>query len=181
MVAITKVLWLALTATVTTATPIVRRDVVTVQNDITQKLGPGWFTLNQDLNGFPSSGFAGAITIRDDIANLVTILENTASDVKSTGSFGTVAGTTILADIQLQVPTMLASLATVGAQERDWEAMQGASWILTQLESMNIATSNFMDAVIAAEPLILKPGGLTLKAGMTGAFDTAIASYAVSQ
>ncbi|KAM6487514.1 hypothetical protein HDV62DRAFT_350058 [Trichoderma sp. SZMC 28011] len=181
MVAIARVLWLALTATVTTATPIVRRDVITVQNDITQKLGPSWFTLNQDLNGFPSSGFAGAITIRDDIANLVSILETTVSDIKSTGSFSTVAGTTILADIQLQVPTMLASLATVGAQEHDWEVMQGASWILTQLESMNIATSNFIDAVIAAEPLLLKPGGLALKAQISGAFTTAITYYGASQ
>ncbi|KAJ4855907.1 hydrophobic surface binding protein A domain-containing protein [Trichoderma breve] len=181
MVVIAKVLWLALTATVTTATPILRRDVITVQNDITQKMGPGWFTLNQDLNNFPSSGFAGAITIRDDIADLVTILEDTLSDIKTTGSFGTVAGTTILADIQEQVPTMLASLVTIGAQESDWQAMQGASWILTQLESMNIATSNFMDAVIAAEPLFLKPGALALKAQMSGAFTTAINYYGASQ
>ncbi|KAF3070165.1 hypothetical protein CFAM422_006981 [Trichoderma lentiforme] len=181
MVAIVKAPWLALTATVTTATSIVQRDVITAQNDITQKMGPGWFTLNQDLNSFPSSGFAGAITIRDDIANLVSVLETTVSDIKSTGSFSTVAGTSILADIQLQVPTMLASLVTVGAQKRDWEAMQGASWILTQLESMNIATSNFMDAVITAEPPLLKPGGMALKAGTSDAFTTAINYYGASQ
>ncbi|KAK4078161.1 uncharacterized protein Triagg1_3177 [Trichoderma aggressivum f. europaeum] len=181
MVVITKLLYLALTATVTTATAIIRRDVIAVQNDITQKMGPSWNTLNNDLNGFPNSGFVGAITIRDDIANIVSILESTLSDIKSTGAFGTVSGTTILADIQLQVPTMLASLVTIGAQQSAWEAMQGGSWVLTQLESMRIATSNFMDAVIAAEPLVLKPGALALKTGMTGAFNTAIAAYAVSE
>ncbi|KAL7954760.1 hypothetical protein V8C34DRAFT_293379 [Trichoderma compactum] len=181
MVAITKLLCIALTATFTTASAIIRRDVIIVQNDITQKMGPCWDTLNNDLNGFPSSGFAGAITIRDDIANLVTILESTVSDIKSTGSFSIVAGTNILAEIQLQVPTMLASLVIIGAQESAWEAMQGGSWVLSQLESMNIAASNFVDAVIAAEPLLLKAGALALKAEMSGAFTTAIAAYAVSQ
>ncbi|KAL6699675.1 hypothetical protein J3F84DRAFT_345007 [Trichoderma pleuroticola] len=181
MVAITTLLCLVLTATVTAATAIVQRDALTVQNDITQEMGPGWNTLNQDLNGFPSSGFAGAITIRDDIANIVTILERTVSDIKSTGSFSTVSGTTILADIQLLMPTMLASLVTIGAQEPDWEAMHGGSWVLSQVESMDIATSNFMDAIIAAEPLLMKPGCLALKAGMSGAFTTAVAAYAVSQ
>ncbi|KAL6803170.1 hypothetical protein GGI42DRAFT_323945 [Trichoderma sp. SZMC 28013] len=181
MVAITKLLCLALTATFTTASAIIRRDVITVQNDITQKMGPAWNTLNNDLNGFPSSGFAGAITIRDDISNLVTILESTVSDIKSTGSFSMVAGTIILSEIQLQMPTMLASLVTIGAQEPAWEAMQGGPWVLSQLESMYIATSNFVDAVIAAEPLVLKPGALALKVGISGAFTTVIAAYAVSQ
>ncbi|KAL7914061.1 hypothetical protein GGI35DRAFT_439307 [Trichoderma velutinum] len=180
MVAITKLFCLALTATVTAATPIVRRDVITVENDITQKIGPVWNTLNNDLNGFPNSGFAGAITIRDDIASLVSILESTVSDIKSTGSFDTVSGTTIFAQIQALVPTMLASLVTIGLQEPAWEAMQGGSWVLSQLESWNIATSNFIDAVIIAEPLLLKASGLTIRAEISGAFTTAIAAYSVS-
>jgi hypothetical protein len=60
MVFIAKLLALALTAT---ATPILRRDAVTVENDITQKIGPQTTTLTNDVNGFPASGLSGAVAI----------------------------------------------------------------------------------------------------------------------
>ncbi|EHK19261.1 uncharacterized protein TRIVIDRAFT_216595 [Trichoderma virens Gv29-8] len=180
MVAITKILWLALTATAATATAIVRRDVITVQNDITQKIGPSWTTLNQDIAAFPESGSAGATTIQKDFTNAIAALDTTTSDIQSTGSFGIVSGTTILADIQQLVPTFLAVLVTLGAQESSWSSIEGGkSLILSQLQSSSAATSKFLDAVITAEPLLLKPGALAIKAQLTGAFTTAIAVYSV--
>ncbi|KAH0524948.1 hypothetical protein TsFJ059_007386 [Trichoderma semiorbis] len=178
MVAITKFLWLALTATAATAAAIVQRDVITVQNDITQKIGPAWTTLNNDINGFPSSGSKGAAAIQSDFTNAIAALDKTTADIKSTGSFGVVSSTTILADIQQLVPTFLSSVATLGAQKASWGNIpDGKASILIQLRSVEASMSKFLDAVFAAEPILLKPSGLAIKAQLTGAFNTAIAIY----
>lgn len=87
---------MALTAA---ATPILRRDAVTVQNDITQKIGPQYTTLYNDINGFPASGETGAETIHSDFQRLVATVDSAIGDIQSTGSFSLTGGTTILADI----------------------------------------------------------------------------------
>ncbi|KAL6827284.1 hypothetical protein J3E69DRAFT_262410 [Trichoderma sp. SZMC 28015] len=180
MVAITKFFWLALTATTATAAAIVQRDVITVQNDITQKIGPAWTTLNNDINAFPNSGSKGAAAIQSDFTNAIAALDTTTSDIKSTSSFGLVSGTTILANIQQLVPTFLTGLVTLGAQKASWNNIpNGKASILIQLRSADASMSKFLDAVIAAQPLLQKPGGLAIKAQMTGAFATAIAIYSV--
>ncbi|KAL7931203.1 hypothetical protein V8C35DRAFT_310668 [Trichoderma chlorosporum] len=180
MVAITKMLWLALTATAATATAIVRRDVITVENDITQKIGPSWNTLNNDVNGFPNSGLPGIIQIRDDFTVLVSDLQTAISHIKTTGSFGTVAGTTILANIQALIPTFLATLVNIGLQEPSWADIEGGTALmLSWLQSLNTAMLNYQDAITGAEPFLLKAGALAIKAQVTGAFTTAIAAYSV--
>ncbi|OPB42081.1 hypothetical protein A0O28_0031980 [Trichoderma guizhouense] len=180
MVAITKFLWLALTATAATAAAIVQRDVITVQNDITQKIGPSWTTLKNDINAFPNSGSKGAATIQQDFTKVITALDDTTSHIKSTGSFGVVSGTTILADVQQLVPTFLTGLVTLGAQKASWSNISdGKASILIQLRSTEASMSKFLDAVIAAQPILLKPGGFAIKAQLTGAFATAIAVYSV--
>lgn len=177
MVAIIKLLVLALT---TSATPLVYRDVVTVQNDITQKIGPQFNTLNNDINGFPASGLAGAFAIHGDVQVLVTTLNTAISNIKSTGSFGTVSGTTILADIQLLVPTILATLVNLGLQAPSWAAIPGGTaFVLSDLQSLNTAFSNYEDAIIGGVPFLLKAGGTAIKVQITGAFDTAIAAYSL--
>lgn len=178
MVAITKFLWLALTATTATAAAIVQRDVITVQNDITQKIGPAWTTLNNDINAFPNSGSKGAAAIQSDFTKVIAELDDTTADIQSTGSFGVVSGATILADVQQLVPTFLTGLVRLGAQGPSWGAIKdGKASILIQLQSTEASMSKFLDAVFAAEPLLLRPGGLAIKAQLTGVFKTAIAIY----
>ncbi|KAL7931196.1 hypothetical protein V8C35DRAFT_119402 [Trichoderma chlorosporum] len=178
MVAITKFLWLALTATAATAAAIVQRDVITVQNDITQKIGPSLTTLNNDVAGFPASGLAGAIKIQEDFTALIAAVDGTISDIRSTGSFGVVSGTTILAQIQILVPAFLGTLVNLGLQESSWSAIpDGRALILNQLQKANTVMSNFADAIIAAEPFLQKAGGIAIKVQITGAFTTAIAYY----
>jgi hypothetical protein len=63
MVAIAKVLFLAVTATAS----MLRRDVVTVEVDITQKIGPQTATLKNDVNSYPVSGLSRALAIHSDI------------------------------------------------------------------------------------------------------------------
>ncbi|KAM6481011.1 hypothetical protein HDV62DRAFT_364646 [Trichoderma sp. SZMC 28011] len=180
MVAITKFLWLALTATTATAAAIVQRDVITVQNDITQQIGPTWTTLNNDINAFPNSGSKGASAIQLDFTNAIAALDTTTSDIKSTISFGVVSGTTILANIQQLVPTLLSSIITLGAQKASWSNIpDGKASILIQLRSTEASISKFLDAVITAEPIVLKAGGLAIKAQLKGTFATAIAIYSV--
>ncbi|OBT93936.1 hypothetical protein VE01_08249 [Pseudogymnoascus verrucosus] len=175
MVAIIKLLVLALTAS---ATPLVYRDVITVQNDITQKIGPQINTLNKDVSGFPASGLTGALAIHGDVQTLVSTVNTAITNIKSTGSFGTVSGTTILANIQAIVPDLLATLENIGLQEPSWAQIAGGqALMLSDLHSLNTAFSNYMDAIIGAEPLLLKSGGVAIKAQITGAFTTAIAAY----
>ncbi|KKP00727.1 hypothetical protein THAR02_07153 [Trichoderma harzianum] len=137
MVAITKFLWLALAATAATAVAIVQRDVITVQNDIKQKIGPIWTTLKNDIDAFPNSG-------------------------------------------SLLVPTFLSALVTLVTQKPTWDNVPDRTpSILWRLQIAEIAMSKFLDAVVASEPTLLKPGGYALKAQLTGAFATAIAVYSV--
>lgn len=178
MVAITKFLWLALAATTATAAAIVQRDVITVQNDIRQEIGPTWTTLNNDINVFPNSGSEGEAAIQSGFGDAILALEETTADIKSTGSFGLVSGTTIFADIQLLVPTFLSAIVTLVAQKPIWDNIpDGTPSILSRLQIAEIVMSEFLDAVVASEPILLKPSGYALKAQLTGAFATAIAVY----
>jgi hypothetical protein len=175
MVAVIRLLFLALTAT---AASIIPRDAITVQNDITQKIGPQLTTLNTNINAYPSSGEDGAKAIHENFATLVTTLNNTVKDIKDTGSFGTVAGTTIIAEIQLQVPTWLATLAAAGAQAPVWEVVKGGkARMLGNLRSLQTAYLGFIDAVTAAEPLLLKAAAIAIKTQLSGAFTTAVEAY----
>ncbi|KAF3386694.1 hypothetical protein F1880_001297 [Penicillium rolfsii] len=175
MVLIAKLLVLALTAA---ATPILRRDATTVENDINQKIGPQVTTLNNDLRGFPDNGSPGAVTISNDFENLVTIVKSSTSDVQNAGSFSTLSGSTILSDLELLVPQFFDSLVTIEAQALSWFALQGGQQlILANLEKLNTAMNDFMNALTAAEPLTLKPGSLAIKAQLDSGFTTAIAAY----
>jgi hypothetical protein len=177
MVLIAKFLVLALTAA---ATPILRRDATTVQNDITQKIGPQITTLNNDVSGFPASGLTGALAIHSDVQELVSTVKGTISDIQNTGSFGTVSGTTILANIQELVPTLLSTVVSIGLQYEAWAAIEGGTaLILSDLQNLNTVFTDFSNAVNAAEPLLLKAGGIAIQVQIRGAFDTAIAAYSV--
>jgi hypothetical protein len=70
MVALTKLLWLAFTATTATASVIGRHDAITVQNDIAQEIGPSWATLNNDVNGFPAPPAYQAQQVSNKILSL---------------------------------------------------------------------------------------------------------------
>ncbi|KFX98533.1 hypothetical protein O988_04294 [Pseudogymnoascus sp. VKM F-3808] len=177
MVAIIKLLALALTAS---ATPLVHRDVITVENDITQKIGPQINQLNKDVNGFPNSGLTGALAIHGDVQTLASTVNTAISNIRSTGSFGTMSGTTILANIQAVLPTFLATLVDIGLQEPSWADIQGGTaLVLSDLQSLNTAFSNYADAIVGGEPFLLKAGGLAIKTQITGGFSTAIAAYSV--
>jgi hypothetical protein len=177
MVLFARLLILALTAA---ATPILGRDASTVENDITQKIGPQITKLNNDVSGFPASGSTGAQTIHNDFQTLGTILVATTDDIESTGSFDLIAGTTILADVQLLIPTLLATLADIGSQEPSWAAIPGGKdLVFSDLQSLKAAFKNFSNALTAASPLLLKAGSIAIQTQMLGAFDTAIASYSV--
>lgn len=177
MVLIAKLLVLALTAA---ATPILRRDPATVDNDITQKISPQITQLNNDISGFPASGVNGALTINADVKTLVSIVEGTISDIKETGFFGAAPGLTILNDIQSLVPTLEAALTQIESQYEAWAGIPGGtSLILSDLQSLNTVFTYFLNAVNAAEPLLLKAGGLAIQTQLAGAFDSAIAVYSV--
>jgi hypothetical protein len=175
MVAIIKLLVFALTAS---ATPLVPRDAVTVENDITQKIGPQFKTLDTDLNGFPASGLEGALDIAKDLQIVISTMNQATRNIQSTGSFGEADGTTILANLQAHVPLFLATLGKIGSQEPAWATIPGGQdVVLRRLKSLNTAFSDYTNAIIRSEPLLLEAAALAIKAEITLAFKTAIDAY----
>ncbi|OOQ81863.1 hypothetical protein PEBR_41311 [Penicillium brasilianum] len=175
MVFIAKLLVLALTAS---ATPILRRDAVTVENDITQKIGPQTKILDNDVNGFPASGLAGALAIDSDAKTLVTIVNSATSDVYSAGSFSEADGITILADVQELTSSFSGTLATLGDQAAAWADIPGGqALVLNDLQSLNTTFVEFANALIAAVPADLVPSAESIKTQITDAFSSEIAAY----
>jgi hypothetical protein len=175
MVGIIKVLLLALTVS---AASIYRRDAVTVQDDINQKIAPQIATLQNDVNGYPASGLSGALAIHTDIQNLGTIVNGATVDVKSTGAFSEADGTSILAAVQALVPTLLNTLSTLVAQKQAWADIPGGqALLLSDLQSLNTTFTGFLNAVIAASPADLVPSATSVKTQVDGGFSQAIAAY----
>lgn len=176
MVAITRLIFLASTVAAATI-QLSPRDVITVENDITQKIGPQLNTLSNGLNGFPASGAVGAEKINQDAKTLIQTINTATGNVKATGSFGVVSGTTILAQIQHQVPQLLSSLIAISTQAEAWDAIKGPKLALDDLKAGKAAYSNYLDAIIASEPFLTKPGGIAIKTQILGAFDEAIKHF----
>ncbi|KAJ3497086.1 hypothetical protein NLG97_g2168 [Lecanicillium saksenae] len=100
------------------------------------------------------------------------------SNIKSTGSFGVVPGTTILAQLQLLVPTFLATLSSITVQEPDWAAINGGNAVvLNWLESLKTAYNSYFDVLVAAEPLLQKASAVAIKTQLMGVLTSAIAAY----
>ncbi|GLI74858.1 hypothetical protein PoHVEF18_003106 [Penicillium ochrochloron] len=175
MVFIAKLLALALIAT---ATPILRRDAITVENDVTQKIGPQTTTLNNDVNGFPASGLTGGLAIHTDIEVLSATVNDATNDIKSSGSFSEADGTSILAEVQNLVPTLSGTLAAIGSQAPDWTDIPGGqALVLSDLKGLNTTFIGFTNALIAASPADLVPAAVSVRTQIMGDFNSAIAAY----
>ncbi|OAA75407.1 Cell wall galactomannoprotein [Akanthomyces lecanii RCEF 1005] len=174
MVAFAKFLWLAFTVTATT----IRRDADTVQKDITQSIGPQVYDLKAEIDAFPGTGLTGALTIHNNFNVLIATFNTATSNVKSAGSFSNVAGTTILTSLQALVPIGISTLLTIELQVSSWASIpDGKALILTDLQELGNAASNYLDAIISTEPIPLKAAGLSIKTEIKAAFSKAIAAY----
>ncbi|KAJ2970931.1 hypothetical protein NQ176_g7947 [Zarea fungicola] len=175
MVSILRVLFLAMAVT---ASPLVERDVATVKNDITQKIGPQLRKLNNDVNGFPESGLVGALAIHSDSVTLVQTLNAATANVKSTGSFDVVAGSTVLTLIQALFPELHATLVSISGKVEYFEAVQGGkNLVFADLKAQNATFSNYLDAIAAAEPDLLKSGATGIKTLINATYATIISYY----
>ena len=174
MVDITKLLFLALTATAT----MLRRDAAAVEVDINQKIGPQTTTLTSDVDGFPASGVSGVVAIHADMQALTSTVRDATNDVKSSGSFSEADGTTILADVQAYVSTFLGTLSAIGAQAPAWSALPGGeALVLSDLQSLNASFIDFTNALIEASPTDLVPSATSDQIKLVGGFNSAIAEY----
>jgi hypothetical protein len=104
MILIGKLLVLALTAA---ASPILRRDAVTLQNDITQRIVPQYTSLKNDSRAFPASGLPGASAIRSDFQDLTATVNSAISEIQNTAPFCALSGFAILADVRQFMPASL--------------------------------------------------------------------------
>lgn len=74
----------------------------------------------------------------------------------------------------------MGTLTAIGAQEPAWADLPGGiALVLSDLQSLSTAMNDFMNAVSAAEPFLLKAGCVAIQVQITGAFTTAIAAYSV--
>ncbi|GLA37771.1 hypothetical protein AnigIFM63309_004744 [Aspergillus niger] len=175
MVLIAKLLTLALTAA---ATPIFRRDAVTVQDDITQKIGPAIITLFNDVAAYPESGSNGALAIHTDFQNLVSIVNSATADVNRAGFFDDDSGTTINNYFQAVTTKLSNVLGIVKDQESDWsDSPGGTTQILDDLEALNTAFDEFADALTTMEPSSLRYQVTSIKTYLDIDFDSAIDAY----
>ncbi|KAM0472797.1 hypothetical protein ACHAPX_008474 [Trichoderma viride] len=159
------------------ATQLLARDTTAVLNDITQQIGPKVATLNEHINAFPASGLSGAETINKDAAALIETVKTATGHVKDAGSFGVVSGTQVLAQLQAQVPPVLAALTHIQEKASSWDAIEGPKLAGKDLEAGKQAFSDYFNAIIAAEPFLLKAGAIAVKAQLMGAFDYTISVY----
>jgi hypothetical protein len=175
MVFITKLFVLALTAA---ATPILRRDAVTVENDITQKIGPQVQTLDNDVKGFPASGLAGALSIDNDSQTLVTIVNDATIDTQNAGSFSESDATSVIQAANNLLSPLLGTLSTIKDQTAAWAAFPGGeALVLTDLQSLNGSFFHFTSALIEAAPSDLLPVATSIKTQIVQGFTSAIAAY----
>ncbi|OJZ86037.1 hypothetical protein ASPFODRAFT_219248 [Aspergillus luchuensis CBS 106.47] len=175
-VLIAKLLTLALIAA---ATPILRRDAITVEDDVNQKIAPGISTLSNDVNTFPASGLAGAVAIHDDFEDLVSSVNHAITDTNSTGSLDDESGAAILNDVQVVIAGLLGVLSAIENQATAWSSVPGgADLVLNDLHTLHTAFDNFADALITNEPASLSDQNTSLKTTIDSAFNSAEAAYA---
>lgn len=176
MVAIAKLLCLALTAT---AASVGRRDAVTVQKEITDKIRPQIKRLFVDVNEFPASGPTGAASnIGNDFAILIATFEQATTNIRDAGSFGIASGTAILNDLQMIVPTFLATFSAIGAQAASWfDLPDGQTNTLSWLEDDKVASDTYLSALVANQPFLLKAGTTVVQTQLSGAATATIAQY----
>jgi hypothetical protein len=175
MVFVAQLFVLALTAA---ATPILRRDAVTVENDITQKISPQIQTLYNDVQGFPASGLIGAITIDSDFKTLVATLSSANSDIHSAGVFSEADGISITQAFTSLTSILSGTLSDIQDQTAAWADLPGGQpLVLRKLQSLKTTFDDFAQALTAAEPADLVPSATSLTSQVDNAFASAIAAY----
>lgn len=176
MVAFARLILLA-SAVAAATTQLLPRDYNTVMNDLVTKIGPQITILDIHVNDFPASGLTGAEEILTDAKTLIQTVTTAIDHVRETGNLGVVASIQILAQIQLRVPLLLATLANIRVRASFWDAIEGPKLALGDLRAGKAAFSNYLDAIIASEPLIQKAGGVAVKEQLMSAFDETIQVY----
>ncbi|GKZ26264.1 hypothetical protein AbraIFM66951_005515 [Aspergillus brasiliensis] len=174
MVLLAKLLIPALTAA---ATPILRRDAITVERDLNTMILPQVSTLGNDVEAFPESGLTGALAIGSDLQALIPTVDAVTADINNTGSLDEESGTTVLTTAQGVIGDLLRTLADLQNKAPSWPDMLGKQLLISNLESLNTAFDNLANSLIAIETPPLNDQVTTLKNQMDSGFRTAIAAY----
>ncbi|RAK94554.1 hypothetical protein BO79DRAFT_132064, partial [Aspergillus costaricaensis CBS 115574] len=160
------------------ATPILRRDAITVQNDVNQRIVPGITTLTNDVNAFPSSGLAGSVAIHTDFQNLISSVNHATTDTNSAGSLDDESGAAILNSLQAVPPSLSNLLGALGTEVSAWSAVPGgASLILGDLQSLNTASDNFADALTTNGPASISDQVAAIKTFIDNSFTYTEAAF----
>ncbi|KAL7895303.1 hypothetical protein HDV63DRAFT_4317 [Trichoderma sp. SZMC 28014] len=179
MVAFARIILLASTVAAASV-QLLGRDTKTVLNDISQKIVPQVATLSEHINGFPASGRDGAEAINKDAKGLIEIIKAATDHVKEAGSFSVSDGISVLAHLQPELPKVLDTLTHIREKASSWDAIEGPKLALEDLEAGKEVFSDYLNAIIAAEPFQIKAGVVAAERQLVAAFDEAIKAYTKS-
>jgi hypothetical protein len=176
MVAIARLLLLASTVAAATI-QLLPRDITTVINDLKNEIAPKLETLNIHINSFPQSGRPGAEIIIKDATALIQAINTATTHVKESRNFDLAAGARLLTELQPRLPLVLSILTNIRAKAASWDAIEGPKLAQDDLKAGEKAFSDYLDAVIAAEPEIQRGPVVTAKGQLVKAFDETIKAY----
>ncbi|KAJ7455497.1 hydrophobic surface binding protein [Mycena latifolia] len=98
MVHLARLLLLSVSLVTTVFGNSLKRTVKQIESDIAN-ISSLVTILCDDINGFPASGLAGALSIHPDIENLITAFNTATSDIEATESISEADAQLILADV----------------------------------------------------------------------------------
>ncbi|KAM0464048.1 hypothetical protein ACHAO4_000775 [Trichoderma viride] len=179
MVAFAKLILLASAVAAATTQLLARNDAI-ILRDITAEIGPQITILSNDISIFPIDGLTGAEEIENAAIALIETLKIATSHVKETGSLSVAGGLKVLAQIEYVIPPFLDTLAIIPLKATAWNALEGPGLALGDLEVGKQAFSEYLDAIIAAEPYAQRSGIVAVKVRLMAAFDETIKVYPLS-
>ncbi|GKZ35070.1 hypothetical protein AbraIFM66950_005510 [Aspergillus brasiliensis] len=174
MVLLARLLTLALTAA---ATPILRRDAITVERDLNTKIAPPVSTLGNDVEALPECGLSGALAIPVDLQALIPTMDAVTADINNPGSLDEESGATISITAQNVIGSLVGTLADLQNKASSWPDMLGKQVLISNLESLNTAFDNLANALITSETPAHKDQVTALKNQIDSGFWTVIAVY----
>ncbi|KAJ3856849.1 hydrophobic surface binding protein [Lentinula lateritia] len=159
-----------------------KRDVGTVEQDITN-IASQVTALNSAIEAFPTTGgsLLSALAIHAQATALASALATAATDVAATPPFSDADGTTILSAVDGFEPTIVDALVGIVAKKPAFDALPlgGVSALVAQdLATLSTDTKDFENGLIANTPPDLLAQATPITSTIDAALATASAAYA---
>lgn len=180
MVAITSILLLAATVATTATASVLRRNATPVVNSINTQLVPQITILQNDIDGFPASGFNGSVQLDSDEDTLMTILDTATTLTQQAGPFSIVDSLEVITAMQPATTGIINYNLAQATKVADFESIGRAPFVLANLQILNIRWTEFTNELIAAAPLGAATALLAMQTAISTSYASSIAVYSVA-